>query len=251
MTCIITARAAAQAADIIPVAGPVRSFARPTSTPAADVVVDVPRRHSDGFRTRRFAAVTLGALPATAPNDRPPDEATDAEADALAPRAAQRSAEDGPTLTRSTGPPVALVSTHVLHALEATVGPAASAEQQPTNVEHIWASVVEIGAAFAPHLAAGGVVLAVGDFNGPLRLEPTELLSCPPLDVCAPEWAELLRQLPPRALHATAAATDSALPCAGFCAASPATPTQFAKPHAVDGAVLLSCQRLELRVDAI
>jgi hypothetical protein len=205
-----------------------------------DVVVDVPRRNSDGFRTRRFAALTL--------------ERTSPEAGAAS----------WPTIT--------LVSTHVLHALTAIPlakpppscsGPAQgpdSPHRQPSNIAHMWQAVVEIGAALEHRLRTGGVVLAAGDFNGPpsqlLGPKPAEEES-PPLNPCAPEWVDQLRSLPTPAPghtgHDGAVDPQSAdpapwtahpRPCLGFRAAEPDQPTQVCTPLAVDGAVAMCRARL-------
>ena len=58
---------------------------------------------------------------------------------------------------------------HVRHADTGGV-PAMSRGEQPSNAANIAASEAAIVAAFAPRLAAGGAVLAVGDYNGPLQL---------------------------------------------------------------------------------
>ena len=99
----------------------------------------------------------------------------------------------------------------------------------------------------------------------PLCFCPAES-AAPPLNPSAPEWADLVRQLPQRLLDVRRSgigASESvliddnvdsyaseALPCNGFCAISPDSATQFGTPLAVDGAVLLSSERLDLQVVA-
>ena len=224
LTCVVTRSASSRSLTIEP-----------------DIVVDVPRLRSSGFRTRRFATVTLGSMPVTAADG-----------------AADNESAGSPSLV----PPVTLVSVHVLHSPDSIMS---GADRQPTNAEHIWQAVVEIAATLAHRIAAGGIILAVGDFNGPLCFCPAES-AAPPLNPSAPERADLVRQVPQRlrdVRRSGIGASESvlidenvdsyaseALPCNGFCAISPDSATQFGTPLAVDGAVLLSSERLDLQVVA-
>ena len=144
----------------------------------ADVIV-----HGDKGRPRAFAAVTF--------------EATAIEGVVAPPT---------PTLT--------LVAVHVRHDAEATPRKAkGDASIQPSNAGHIHRAEEAITSGLRTRLAAGGCVLATGDFNGPPSTAEPHDAAVPP--------SMLLR------VHR----------------AWPEEPTQYGTPLAVDGAVLWTVAR--------
>lgn len=104
--------------------------------------------------------------------------------------------------TTPPNPTLTIVAVHVLH--DVASQPSSHCKEPPTNEVHIRDAEAAIVSAFGTRLAAGGQVLAIGDWNGPpLSMED------------ASGGVRAVR-------------------------AWPAGPTQYGTPHAIDGAVLWS-----------
>lgn len=167
---------------------------------------------------------------------------------------------EGGTAREAQQPPLALVSVHVLHSFENC------GRDQPSNAEYIAESVRALGQLASETLVRGGVVLAVGDFNGPPTPGVALLQKAPgpppltDLDY-PPLTAATALTAPNRAADEVAGATATAaialdateVRTSGLCcsAREPETPTQLGRPLAVDGAIAMHTCAEEVSLECL